>query len=76
MEAQVQKGPPDILKLVFTDTADERPGGNADDGFVTTESALAASSGEAAERENKRLDQNSPIAVAKLIGEAQYYGIA
>ena len=49
--AQVQKGSPDILKLVFTETADERPGEDADDGFATTESELAVSSGEAAERE-------------------------
>ena len=30
MEAQVQKGSPDILKLVFRDIADKRPGADAD----------------------------------------------
>ena len=57
MEAQVQKGPPDILKLVFTETADKRPGCDANDGFATTESKLTMLSVEAAEY--KRHDKHS-----------------
>ena len=47
----MQKGSPDIRKFVFTETADESPGADADDGFATTESELAVHSEEAAERE-------------------------
>ena len=35
---------------MIAETADERPGADVDDGFATTESELAAFSGEAAER--------------------------
>ena len=63
------------MKLMITETADERPGADVDDGFATTESELAVYAGEAAETESKRLDQTSPRAVAKPIGEAQHHGI-
>ena len=49
----MQKVSPDIMKFVITETADERPGADVDDGFATTESELAVYSSEAAERENK-----------------------
>ena len=45
---QVQKRSPDIVKLVITETADERPSADADDGFAATESELAVFAGEAA----------------------------
>ena len=51
LEVQVQKGSSDIMKIVVTETTDERPGADVDDGFATTESKLAVYSGEAAERE-------------------------
>ena len=54
-----RQGSPDILKLVFTETADERPGADAADGFATTESELAVSSGEAAEREQAARSEHS-----------------
>ena len=38
-EAQVQKGSPDILKLVPTETADKRPGCDADDGSARQDSS-------------------------------------
>ena len=92
-----QKGSSDTMKIVITETTDERPGADVDDGFSTTESELAEPQrgrrlpGMASSRrvrvappglwcvrvappESKRLDQNSPKAVAKPIG-AQHYGI-
>ena len=36
------------MKLVITETADERPVADADDGFATTESEVAVYAGEAA----------------------------
>ena len=42
-----------------TEEADRRPSAGVDDGFVTTESELAVYAGEAAERESKRLSQQS-----------------
>ena len=51
MEVQGQKGSSDIMKIMITETTDERPGADVDDGFTTTESKLAVYSGEAAERE-------------------------
>ena len=39
------------MKIVITETTDERPGSDVDDGFTTTESENAVYSGEAAERE-------------------------
>ena len=39
------------MKLMITETADERPGADVDDGFATTEPELALYAGEAAERE-------------------------
>ena len=48
---QVQKGSSDITKIVISETTDERPGADVDDGFATTESELAVHLGEAAERE-------------------------
>ena len=51
LEVQAQKGSPDIRKLMFTETADERPGADADDGFATTESGLTVYAGDAAEKE-------------------------
>ena len=50
-EVQVQKGSSNIMKIVVTETTDERPGADVDDGFATTDSELAVYSGEAAERE-------------------------
>ena len=47
--AGAEKGSPDILKLMITETADERPGADVDDGFATTEPELAVYAGEAAE---------------------------
>ena len=47
----MQKGSSDIMKVVITETTDERPGAGVDDGFRTTESELAVYSSEAAERE-------------------------
>ena len=60
---------------MIAETANERPGADVDDGFATSESELAVYSNEAPERESKRLDQNSPRVVAKLIREAQHYRI-
>ena len=37
------------MKLVITETADERAGADVDDGFATTESVLAVSAWEASE---------------------------
>ena len=48
---QAQKGSSDIVKIMITETTDERPGADVDDGFATRESELAVYSGEAAERE-------------------------
>ena len=46
------------MKLMITETADERPGADVDDGFAMAESELAVYSGEAAEREQAgRSDQ-------------------
>ena len=76
MEAQVQKGPPDILKLVFREIADERPGADADDVFVTRDPELAMSSGEAADIRSKASGSTSTVSrsVARLVGEAQHHG--
>ena len=51
MEAHVQKGSPDIMKIVITEMADDRPGADVDDGFATSEFELAVYSREAVERE-------------------------
>ena len=58
--------------------ADERAGSDADDGFATTESELAVSSDEAEVSRSRGSGSTSTVsrAVAKPIGEAQYYGIA
>ena len=62
-----RKGSPDILKLVPTETADECPGCDADDGFATTESEFAMPSVEAAEC-SKRLDKHSLKISCKAYG--------
>ena len=49
LEVHVQNGSPDVQKTVFRETADKHPDADSDDVFATTESELAASSGEAAD---------------------------
>ena len=50
LEVQVQKGSSEFMKIVVTETTDESPGADVDDGFAMTESELAVYLGEAAER--------------------------
>ena len=47
------------MKLMITETPNERLGADVDDGFTATESELAVYSGEAAEREQAARSERS-----------------
>ena len=65
---QAQKGSSNTVKIIITETTDERPGADVDDGFATAESEVVVYSGEAAERET--LARNG-IVMARAGGTAR-----
>ena len=69
LEVHVQKGSPDVLKIVFREMVDEHPDADSDDVFATTGSELAVSSGEAAESKQQ---SQSLLVKLSLLGSKKY----